>query len=281
MSAVATTRTDLRPTWLQSAGAVIGGMVFGYLLSLVWYLPLGMAGVIPLVEDTRTGHGWPWAVDDAWSLAANIGPLLLAGVCLALGIESFTVKWTGVQPQRLPLVIAAALLGWLPFGVGNSGLLGATGLVAFVGMVWVTREYSVRERTPWRWTRTRAWSVAATAVVLTAATVSFGLLHPFSVELDITQPQVKGDEVTFGLFVHEDGPLRGHVRAIEVPGQTVVRAEIESDAHFGSQYVRLTLAAAHGCVTAPIDELLVRGDVAGRNVTQSVHTSGTNRTPCG
>ena len=111
MSATALSPPDLRPTWFQSAGAVIGGLIFGYLLSLVWFIPLALLEVIPLPADTRTGNGWPWAVDDAWSLAADLGPLPLAGACLALGIESFTVKWTGVLPQRLPLVVTAGLLG--------------------------------------------------------------------------------------------------------------------------------------------------------------------------
>jgi hypothetical protein len=284
MSAVALPRADLRPTWGQSAGAVLGGMIFGYLLSLVWYVPLAMLGVIPLDEGARTGHGWPWALDDAWALAADIGPLLLAGSCLALGIESFTMKWTGVRPQRFPLVAAAALLGWIPFGLGHTGLLGATGLVAFVGMVWVTREYSAREREPWKWTRRRAWTAVGVSLLLAAATLSYAALHPFSYHLDVQDAHVKGDAVKFSGFLHNDGPLHARVQGVEVPGHRVLALELEPSyaaTDDGSTYVGLTLAAPRGCVTEPIDELVVHLVVAGHRTTQTVHTSGTDRTPCG
>ena len=152
----------VRLRWSQSVGAVVGGLLFGYVLALVWAVPLGLLRLLPLFSPR--GPLRPWlAVADRRSVERRGGRRTTAsrGAVVAYGIELVTFRWTAVSPRRLPFVLVAATLGWLPFSVGESGVVGAGGAVAFFAMVWLTRNYSRSKGTPLQWTRGRALAAIA------------------------------------------------------------------------------------------------------------------------
>ncbi|HEY6886431.1 MAG TPA: hypothetical protein VI300_01590 [Solirubrobacter sp.] len=276
----------VRLRWGQAIGAVLWAWLFAWALSLLWVLPLAMLRVMPLsAPDGVAGHGWPWRIDGPWSLAADVGPLLLAGLSVAFGIELFTRKWTGVSPRRLPFVVVAATLGWLPLG----GVLGVGGAVAFFAMVWLTRNHSSRAGTPLRWTRARALAAIAGVLALAATSFSFGLTHPLESPYAGHASYAHG-ATTFHLELENIGLADARVLGIDVPGHRVTRARTENEAvreartsdQLYKPLVGSTVAAGKGrtayvsvastaCVIGSLDRVGVRLRVAGQTVRQVVH----------
>jgi hypothetical protein len=226
-------RRPVRPTWLQTVGAVIGGSILAWLLTLAWLLPVAALELFPIqVAGETSGHGWPWRIDGPWSLAADFGPLMLCGAALAVGVEAFTVKWTGVRPRRLPLALVVAAVGWVMVGnVSNGGVLSVGGLVAFVAVVSVARECSVRERRPLNWTRGGIALITVAGLVLAATSLSYGMLHPLTAgDGGNSTAERKNGRAEMSVFLRNEGLLDVRVLSVDVPGMNVTRVRTDNEA---------------------------------------------------
>jgi hypothetical protein len=279
----------VRLRWGQAIGAVLGGWLFAWVFALLWVMPLSMLRLMPLMPpDGVSGNGWPWRIDGVWSLAADAGPLLVAGLSVAFGIVIFTSKWTGVSPRRLPFVLVAATLGWLPLGAGESGLLRVGGAVAFFAMVWLTRNYSGRKGTPLRWTRARALATIAGVLALAATSFSFGLTHPLETRY-VGQASYAHGATTFHLELANIGLADVRVLGIDVPARRLTEALTEnglreaptteglfkplagSTIASGKDRMAIVSIASSACVIGTVDRVGVRLRVAGQTVRQVVH----------
>jgi hypothetical protein len=267
MSTIATGREaglPAPPSWLRVIGAVIGGTLFAWASLFVILLPFAELGFVPVTVDGTSGQGWPWRIDDAWSLAADIGPLLVFGAVFAAGVEAFTGGWTGVRGRRLPIAVVAAAVGWIPVNGEREGLLAVSGLAGFLAVLWVARQYSVVERRRIRWTRPRVALIAAGVLALAAVSLSYGTLHPLTAG---GPDRIAPGEFGFWLRNEGRGPVR--VRSIEIADPRVTRARLAPGGatipRDDSRLVHLTGRCA------PLDRVVVRLHVAGHDVTQTVH----------
>ncbi len=241
-----------RPTWGQSFWAVVGGSLFAWCASLLVFLPLDLIGVPIQFTDGTTGLGWPYRIEGPWSLAADVGPLLLAGYVFAFGVGSFLQRHTDIAAPLTPLAVAAAALGWVMIGnVSHSGLLEVSGLAAFIALVVVAREASVREGR-WRWTRPWALLTLIAALGLTAATLSYGFLHPLSAgtaELS----SLKDGRANVTVYLHNDG--RADVRLVDV---TLPDVNAVAKVYRDGEYAPGDLDS----LSVPIDGLVLKRDVS-------------------
>jgi hypothetical protein len=294
-------RRPVRPTWLQTVGAVIGGSIFACALTLAWLLPVAALELFPgQVGGETSGHGWPWRIEGPWSLAADFGPLMLCGAALAVGVEAFTVKWTGVRPRRLPLALVVAAVGWVMVGnVSNGGVLSVGGLVAFVAVVSVARECSVRERRPFKWTRGGIAVIALAVLVFAATSVSYGMLHPLLANDGNSTVALKNGRAEMSVFLRNEGPLDVHVLSVDIPGVNVIRVRTDNEAvkeaptidglmkpiagsqiaSDASRVAYLTIASP-GCIGATIDRFNVRLSISGRRLEQLVRLESPVRLTC-
>jgi hypothetical protein len=210
--------TATRVTWGQAFWAVVGATIFAFCATLLLLLPLYLIGLaLPVVEDTH-GRGWPWRVEGPWSLLADVGPLLLTGGAFAFGAEAFTRKHTRAATRRAPIALTAAVLGWVAIGgVSNAGVVGAGGLATFAALVVVTREMSGRARGPWRWTRAKVATALIVVLVLAAATLSYGFLHPLTVDNGELQ-SVKDGVARIHTRLANGGRAEVTVLSVKVPG---------------------------------------------------------------
>lgn len=241
-----------RPTWGQSFWAVIGGSLFAWVGSLLIFLPLYLVGVPTQFTDGTTGLGWPYRIEGPWSLAADVGPLLVAGYVFSFGVAAFLQRHTDVAAPLTPLAVTAAAVGWVMIGnVSNSGVLGVSGLAAFIALVVVARETSVREQR-WRWTRAWALLTVVAGLGLAAATVSYGVLHPLSVgTAELSSLEDGRANVT--VYLHNDG--RADVRLIDV---TVPMVDAVAKVYRDGEYAPGDLDS----LSVPIDGLVLEHDVS-------------------
>lgn len=294
-------RRPVRPTWLQTVGAVIGGSIIAWLLTLAWLLPVAALELFPIHLGETSGHGWPWRIDGPWSLAADFGPLMLCGAALAVGVEAFTVKWTGVRPRRLPLALVVAAVGWVMVGnVSNGGVLSVGGLVAFVAVVSVARECSVRERRPLKWTRGGIALIAVAGLVLAATSVSYGMLHPLTAgDGGDSTVALKNGRAEMSVFLRNEGRLDVHVLSVDIPGVNVTRVRTDNEAvkealtidglmkpiagsriAGGASRVAYLTIASPSCIGATIDRFNVRLSISGRRLQQVVRLESPVRLTC-
>jgi multisubunit Na+/H+ antiporter MnhE subunit len=292
----------VHPSWLRMVGAVIGGSIVAFALTFAWLIPLGVLGAFPLVlSGEPSGHGWPWRIEGPWSFAADLGPLLLCGAALAVGVETVTSRWTDVRARRAPLVFAAASVGWVTVASPpNSGLVSVGGLVGFIALVVVARECSVRERRPRRpWTMTRVTLTLVGVLLLAAASISYGLLHPLTAgNGGNSTAEITAGRAEFSVILRNEGRLEVRVLGLDVPNSTITRVRTDNEAvtsaptidglmkplagstidGHNSRFAELTIAPAT-CNTV-IDRVGVRLNVAGRQVQQVVRFDSPVRLTC-
>lgn len=267
-----------RPTWGQSFWAVVGASVFAFAATLLVLLALWALGLsLPTTEGT-TGRGWPWRVEGPWSLAADVGPLLLAGSAFALGVEAFISRHTEVPTWRLPIALTAALLGWIAIGgVSNAGPVPVGGLGAFALLVVVSREAAARGRPRLRWTPVKAWSALIIGLTLAATSLSYGLLHPLTGQMSYgstDQPSLRG-------YLVNQGRADVQILAITARGVQTVRfnaGETVSEPLDGGAF-ELVVACPQRVAT--IDRLNVRMRVLGQEVQQVVRLENPLTRACG
>ena len=254
MTAIATRAPSAhRPTWGQAFWAVIGGTIFGSLVTLVLLLPLWAIGLpVPFLDEGTSGRGWPWRVDGLWSLAADVGPLLIAGYGLSFGTHAFLRRHTDVAAPFTPLAVTAAAVGWVTIApVSGASVLGVSGLAAFIALVVVARESSIREGR-WRWTRTWAVLALGAGFGLAGASLSYGYLHPLTAGSD-EAGEAKRGRVTVPVFLRNDGRADVRVLAVTVP-------RIEVDAR---RYTDRTYAPGdYDSVLAPVTGMVLGGNTS-------------------
>lgn len=259
-----------RPTWGQALWAVIGGSIFAFAGGVLVLLPMLAIGLPMPLEEATTGRGWPWRVEGPWSLAADVGPLLLMGFVFAYGVEAFLVRHTDVVMWRAPLVLAAALLGWVTFGgVSKAGVAGG-GLGTFVLLVILARELSIRERPRWRWTPVKAWLTLITGLALVGATLSYGFLHPLSGSISGSDSLRDSGQVTLRGGLQNQGRSDVRLLAITAPGAETVRFKVGeivgTEAFDGGEFEIVARCSA----ASSLDRLHVRLRVLGQDVDQVV-----------
>jgi hypothetical protein len=292
--------TATRVSWLRAVWAVIGGSIFAFVATfLSLMLPLYLVGLpIPIVEGTN-GRGWPWRIEGPWSLVADIGPLLFSGAAFAYGAEGFTNKRTGMVTRRAPIAFTAAVLGWVTVGnVSDAGLLGVSGLAAFVAMVVVTREMSAQPNRPWRWTPVKARFAVVVVLALILATLSYGFLHPLSADQTELE-SLRDGRARISVFLGNEGRADVTFLSVSVPGVTT-RALIDpSDSYeydpkdpdlgmvplegktfVGNESHRVDLVVSAGCPSSRVDRVLIRLRVLGRTVDQVVRLGPTVPVGC-
>jgi hypothetical protein len=278
--------TATRVTWRQAFWAVVGATVLGAFATLPPLLALTVIGLpLPTAEDA-SGQGWPWRIGGPWSLAADIGPLVLVGGAFAWFAERFTSTHTRAPTRRLPIAATAALLGWMTVNrPTNPGLIGASGLATFLALMVVTREMSGRERRPWRWTPRSAWAALVLACTLALASLSYGFLHPLSAGvadssgrdrfevtlrndgradvrlLSVTVPLLRTRALVGPADSYEYSPDDPDAGMVPISGKTIT----------GGDWEQIAVVRAAGCSTPrTVDRLNVRLRVLGRTVDQMV-----------
>lgn len=240
-----------RPTWGQAFWAVIGGTLFGWVVTLVLLLLLWAIGLpTPFLDEGTSGRGWPWRVDGLWSLAADVGPLLVAGYGLSFGTHAFLRRHTDVAAPFTPLAVTAAAVGWVTIGpVSEASVLGVSGLAAFIALVVVARESAIREGR-WRWTRAWAVLTLVAGFGLAGASLSYGYLHPLTAGTDGAGEAERG-RVTVPVFLRNEG--RADVRVL---GVTVPRIEVDA-----RRYTDRTYAPGdYDSVMVPVAGLVLGGN---------------------
>jgi hypothetical protein len=271
----------LRPSWGRAVLAVITGWWIALFLNLLWLLPLGGLGV-PFAWGRDGGHGWPWRIEGAWSLAADVGPLLLASTAFAFGAGLVLAKDWGLQAPRLALIAASTLVGWVAVStMADPGLLPVNGLVAFTGLVAVARWSAWRPRLRLRWTPALVVAAVLAGVALAATSVSYGLLHPLRAAVNSGDPVFTDGHARLEIGLLNEGRLDVQLLAVELPGlgvnESLDGARIVGDG-FGSAYV--TVAAEEPCVERTVDRVRVRMRVGGVGSTQVLSLEEPVRIAC-
>ncbi len=217
------------PSWWGTIVAVIAGSIAAWALLIVVALPLALLNVIP-VGPSKGHRGWPWRIDGAWSIAADLGPTLAAGIVVASCVAFYMESRTGVRPRRWPLALVAVAVGWLPVTGGARGLLAVSGTVAFVAIVFTARRWALAERRPLHWTRPAALATLAAGLLLAAVSVSYGALHPLTAEGAANGPHghwnvalKDGRSGPVTLSLRNRGPLNARIVGVSVPGAPDLR----------------------------------------------------------
>lgn len=183
-----------RPGWWRVIVAVFLGYVYAALALFGLALLAVLLGLVawnePKVSDAILSG--PYAVDGAWSLAANAAVAFTA-VAVAAWVVAHVLERRLEEPVSLPLVFAAlAVSGYVPFLAleGRFRLSGLLGLLLAAGLIrWLavgdTRAALAVERARARLLERGWWHrlVVAGAIGWAAAlavAASYGLAHPLT-----------------------------------------------------------------------------------------------------
>jgi hypothetical protein len=297
--------------WLSAFWALIGGslLAFAGLIVLAFALSVTPFEIFETYYPQAPGAGWPWPVDGAWAALADVGPLLLVGTAVAVGVAAYVTSVIERPTARWPLGVCAVLVGWIPLAQSrHAGVLGVRGGVAFLAMWWTTHKTATLPRRGVPATRRlRVTLISVVAVVLTGVSLSYGTLHPIRASVSDDPGSVMlrdGVSARFPLFVSNDGPLAIRIvklAAHDAPALSLARAEREGPRTQGpsidslyspirtprisagqQQTLWLTLAGPTRCASAPrsLDAIDVRLVVAGLERTQRVRLTRRLRISC-
>jgi hypothetical protein len=230
-------RTDLpampRYGWFSALGALLCGSIGAFLglFSLAFVFGV-LVHVLPgnVPGGAPPGVGWPWRIDGAWAVLADLGPLLVTGGLLAVTIGWFVEPHAEHPPARWPIALCATLVGWVPISQsGRSGLVGVSGGVAFLAMWWTTRKTSeiVRPRLPGTTHPGIAVAIAGViATALAAASVSYAALHPLSVAASAPAGTVtlhNGRTDRFAISIYNLGPFPVRILGVSISASRDLR----------------------------------------------------------
>jgi len=181
---------------------------------------------------------------------------------------------------RAPLVLAAALLGWVTLGgVSKAGLAGG-GFGTFVLLVILARELSIRERPRLRWTPVKAWATLITGLALVAATMSYGFLHPLSASADGGASGMNDGRLVLRGWLQNEGRSDVRLLAITAPGTETVRFKVGeivgSESFDGGEFEIVARCSA----ASSLDRLYVRQRVLGQDVDQVVRLNRVDSGGC-
>lgn len=299
-----------RPSWWSTLLAVLGGSIVAGAGWLVVILALSWVHLVPLATHDLPGSGWPWRIDGIWAFVADLGPLLAVGFTFAAATGMYLDMRTGVRSRRWPLAAVAASVGW--FAGVRHGLVAVSGSAALLAVVIAAHHWSIPERRPPAWSRAMVAALAAAALGLGLATVSYSALHPLGAAADgdavVTLSHGRSSLVAVDLA--SGGPLDARVSAIGLgrggggSGLRLAAVEVESGATsaptvaglfraFGvqtlapGQHLQLFLTFAAACPSRPpspdwlVSSLAMRLRIAGIERTASVAVAPALRVRCG
>jgi hypothetical protein len=287
--------------WLSALWGLLAGSFVALFPFFAISLMIGWLHLVPLTFPVAApGTGWPWRIDGWWSVLADIGPLLLLSTLIAGCVGFYVHGSTGRRAARWPIVLCAALVGWIPIAnAHHAGLLGIGTGLGFVAMWWTTRQTADLPRLHLPQSHRRAFAAGAGIVLvsLTACSLSYGALHPIRAVLS-GDPEAatlrNGSSDLLPVQIYDDGPLPARllgitlpgnpglgVAAIELPGPLTSGPTIDSlyqpagtprIAAGGTISLWLRLSGPPVCLspTASIDHVDVRFEVAGTGRTQAV-----------
>jgi hypothetical protein len=207
--------------WMKALLALLGGSFLAVIPVLALLLVGGAVGLLPDMSPRESGVGWPWRIEGAWSLLADLGPLLFVATLVAGGVGFYVANRVGEPTARWPIALCATLVGWIPIAHdGNAGLVGASGGLAFFAMWFVTHRSArmPRRRLPGDG-RLQLALCAVLAIGLTATTLSYGALHPLHASASVGPylPLRDGRTERVALYVHNEGALPVRVLALSIP----------------------------------------------------------------
>jgi hypothetical protein len=292
---------------MSAVWALLAGSIVSVLPLFALFLALTPLQLLPGRFGPEPGSGWPWRVGGTWAALADLGPLLLVGTAVAGGVGLYVGWRTERRTARWPLVVCAALVGWVPVGAtGRPGLLGASGGFAFLAMWWTTHRTAAMPRPALPGSR-RVWAalLAALCLGLAAVSWSYDALHPIRFADGVfpnaaTLRGGRSDRVL--LVVGNMGPLPARILGlapVDAPGLRLARVERDGPRTSGPTIDSLFSPAGHPRLaaggtlmlwltfTGPIrcSPLVVRGfdvrlAVAGGEHTQRVDLTGPGRVSC-
>ena len=251
-----------RPGWWSTIGAVLAGSIVAFACCLAALFSAGALNLLPF-DNTPRSHGWPYPVDSAWAVFADLGPMLAVGFVFAGTTCWYLTQKTGVHPRRWPLALVAAAVGWFPLDGEQHGFLLLSGGAAFAVVVIAARGLSLAERRPTPWSRPLAAALAAVVLVLGGVSVAYGTLHPLSAadagEPSLTTLRAKGPtELTFAL--ENQGPVSVRVRDLRLvgaPGLQVARVRIDDPDRTVAPTIDELRTDLRDATLAPHDNLFV------------------------
>jgi hypothetical protein len=224
-------------TWWQAILSVVAGWILAGLCCAPALFVLDALHLAPFGFGDTPGTGWPWRVDGAWAVLADVGPLLATSFVFA-GITCwYLTERNGVHARRWPLALVATIVGWLPFHDGDAGLVAVSGGGAFCIVVIAAHHSSATERRPMPWSRRLVAALAAAVVVLGAVSVAYGALHPlvltsasFAPSVGVDPPTLKlrdgrPERLTFSL--ENRGPAAARVLAVALADGHALRLRVQ------------------------------------------------------
>ena len=223
-----------RPGWWSTIGAALAGSIVAFVCCLAALFVAGTLNLLPSGNRAPRSHGWPYPIDSAWAVLADLGPMLAVGFVFAGTTSWYMTQRTGVHPRRWPLAVVAAAVGWFPLDGEQHGFVLLSGGAAFAVVVIAARSLSLAERRPTPWSRPLVAAIASIVVALGAASVSYGALHPLSAgnggELVTTTLRAKARATPLSFVLENQGPasVRIHdLRLVGASGLHVGRARID------------------------------------------------------
>jgi hypothetical protein len=222
-----------RPGWWSTIGAVLAGTITAFACCVAGLFAASALQLLPFDNRQSSGHGWPFAIDSAWSVAADLGPMLAVGFVFAGTTCWYLTQRTGVHPPRWPLALVAAAVGWFPLDGEQHGFLLISGGAAFAVVVIAARSLALVERRPMPWSRPLIAALAAIVVALGGVSVSYGALHPLrAANIDpvatVTLHRAGATRLTIDLDNRGLTAVRIHdVRLVGAPGLGIDRARVD------------------------------------------------------
>ncbi len=268
-----------RPGWWSTIGSVLAGTITAWCCCLTALFVAGALHLLPFDSSTRHGRGWPYPIDSAWAVIADLGPMLAVGFVFAGTTSWYMTQKTGVHPRRWPLALVAAAVGWFPLGGEPHGVLLFTGAGAFAAVVIAARALSLAERRPTPWSRPLVATLAALVVALGCVTVSYGALHPLTAssgESDQPTELRAGHSTRVAFFIDNHGPTDVRVRDVTlvgVSGLRIARAAVDDPAHASAPSMAELFKRLHGTTVHPGYNLVVYLSLAAN----ACATRGANR----
>jgi hypothetical protein len=224
--------TPPRYGWFSALGALLAGSVGAYVG--LFGLDIGFGAILHVLPGGGPagpvpGAGWPWRIDGAWAVLADLGPLLVSAILVATLIAWFVEGRVARPTARWPIVLCATLVGWVPVEGGRAGLLGVSGGLAFVAMWWTTHQTAAipRPRLPGTRHPRFAATVAGFLIVgLAAASVSYGALHPIRADV-FTSPETTslhdGRTDRFPISIYNEGPVAIRILGVSLSPRSDLR----------------------------------------------------------
>jgi hypothetical protein len=232
MPAAPEAATPERVGWWQAFCAVAAGSIIVGVGFLGLLFVLDSLHLVPYAFDDTPGRGWPWRIDGAWALVADLGPMLAVSFAFAGVTNWYLTERNGVHARRCPLALVASAVGWLPLTGNEHGLVVVSGGGAFCIAVIAARAISATERRPMPWSRPLLAALLAGTFALGLVSVAYGMLHPMAATNATYPPSAKlrdGRSERLDFILQNRGPAAVRVARVTLadsPGLRLARVQI-------------------------------------------------------